>query len=103
MRGRGQGPSHHVNLEQQQLQPIAPAQVPQAVMDVAGVEVVVPQAGGGHKRDRVTPRGPPGTPRSPHSPQEEGAGALAQHIVGDDITELPRDIADELQDRVAPL
>lgn len=46
-RGQGQGASHHVDLEKQQLQPIAPAQVPQAVMDVAGVEVVVPQAGEG--------------------------------------------------------
>lgn len=48
----------------------------------------------------MTPRGPP---RSPRSPQEEGAGDLAQHIVRDDVAELPGDVADELQDRVAPL
>ena len=66
---KGQGASHHVDLEQQQLQPVAPAQVPQAVVDVAGVEMVVAQAGGGDSGDKVTPRTTPQTPQHPQEPR----------------------------------
>lgn len=43
------GGAHHVDLQQQQLQRVAPAQAAQALVDVVGVEVVVAQAGGGTK------------------------------------------------------
>lgn len=40
---------------------------------------------------------------SPSSPEEEGTGALAQHIVGDHFAKLPGHVAHKLQHRVAPL
>lgn len=46
------------------------------------------------------------TPRRPswrRSPEEEGAGALTQHVVGNHVAELPGHVVHKLQHRVAPL
>ena len=71
--------------------------------------------------DRAVPGGLPHTPwtakntwstplpgrleggRTQRSPEEEGTGALAQHIVGEHIPKLPGHVAHEPQHRVAPL
>lgn len=37
------------------------------------------------------------------SPEEERTGALAQHIVGENVTKFPGHIAHKLQHRIAPL
>ena len=46
----------------------------------------------------------PDSPEHPeHSPEEEGTGALAQHVVGEHVPELPGHVAHEPQHWVAPL
>lgn len=83
-------------------QPLCPqtqSQGPQVLRSVLGTTSPDPS----HARSHLGPRptahacmSPTEQPRAPSSPEEEGAGALAQHVVRNHVAKLPGHIAHKL-------